>query len=133
MRSCLLLATLLAALAGCAQIDASSKSLPPKTPAPAPPRPTAAPAPAPPLRPELSAGEEQRLLDDARRKIDDVERRVRELEGRQMKPPQEEMFRTAKSLLEEARSAFGARDYQRAANLANKARALSDDLASVTK
>lgn len=131
MRRGLLLAAALAALSGCAQLAAISKS-PPKAPAQPPPRP-ASPAPAAPLRPELSAEEEHRLVEDARRKIDGVERLVRELEGRQMKPPQQEMFRTAKNLLEEAKSAFGARDYQRAANLANKAGALSDDLASVTK
>ncbi len=100
-----------------------------------PPRPAPAPAPqrTPPLRPELSAGEERKLIEEATRKIDDVERLFRELDGRRLKPPQQEVLLTAKNLLAEAKSALGARDYHRAANLASKARTLSDDLAAATK
>ena len=49
-----------------------------------------------------------------------------------MKPPQQEALRTAKSFLDQARSALDQRDYQRAANLASKARTLTDDLAAGT-
>jgi hypothetical protein len=147
------------ALAGCASTPvapkASEATSPPKVPAPeqpavvqpvtspTPPPPAAqslprpAPAPAraskPPLRPELPAGEERRLIEEATRQIDDVERLFRELDGRPLKPPQQEVLLTAKNLLAEAKSALGARDYHRAANLASKARTLSDDLASSTK
>lgn len=132
------LAVALILLSGCAQIEAIFKPPvpPPERPAPAasPPSPPSPPsAPSPPLRPQLSAEEEQRLTEDARRKIGEVDRLLQELEGRQMKPQQKEMFLTAKDFLDQARSALGARDYQRAANLASKARALSDDLATLTK
>ena len=72
-------------------------------------------------------------MEDAKRKIGEVDRLLRELEGRPMKPQQKEMFLTAKDFLDQARSALGARDYQRAVNLASKAQALSDDLAALTK
>ena len=124
------LAVVLILLSGCAQIEAIFKrpAPPPERPAPA-----ATSPPSLPLRPQLSAEEEQRLAEDARRKIGEVDRLVRELEGRQMKPQQTEMFVTAKDFLDQARSALEARDYQRAVNLASKARALSDDLAALTK
>ena len=96
------------------------------------PKPAAAPAPGA-LRPELSAEEEQRLLEAARQNIGDVARLLSDLEGRQLKAPQQEAIRTAKNFLDQARSALDQRDYQRAANLASKARALTDDLAGTTK
>jgi len=89
--------------------------------------------PQPPLRPELSLEEEQRLAEGARQNIGHVERLVAELEGRPLKPPQREALQTAKSFLEQARTALGQRDYPRAANLASKARALTDDLAATSK
>ena len=88
--------------------------------------------PAGPLRPEAAA-EEQRLLESTRQSIGDVTRAVDELERRSMKPPQQEALRTAKSFIDQARSALDQRDYQRAANLASKARALTDDLATATR
>ena len=45
----------------------------------------------------------------------------------------QEALRTAKNFLDQARSALDQRDYQRAANLATKARALTDDVAGATK
>ncbi|PYN82076.1 MAG: hypothetical protein DMD96_08590 [Candidatus Rokuibacteriota bacterium] len=62
-----------------------------------------------------------------------MEKLLGELEGRQMKPRQQETIRTAKNFLDQARTALGQRDYQRAANLASKARALTDDLGGTTK
>jgi hypothetical protein len=100
---------------------------------PATPGTPAGASPHPPLRPELSPEEEQRLAEGARKNIGDVERLVAELEGRPLKEPQREALRTAKSFLEQARTALGQRDYPRAANLASKARALTDDLAATTK
>ena len=139
MKRGVLLAVVLILLSACAQIEAIFKrpASPPERAAPStpPPAPSASPPapPAPPVRPQLSAEEEQRLIEDARRKIGEVDRLLRGLEGRQMKPQQKEMFLTAKDFLDQARSALGARDYQRAVNLASKAQALSDDLAAVTK
>ncbi len=124
-----LLAVALMALYGCGVgTEATFK----KSPA-APGTPPARTAPQPPLRPELSAEEEQRLAEGARQKIGDVERLVAELEARPLKPPQREALQTAKSFLEQARTALGQRDYPRAANLASKARALADDLAATSK
>jgi hypothetical protein len=80
------------------------------------------------LRPEVSAAEEQRLLETTRQSIGDVERALVELEGRSMKPPQQEALRMARSFLDQARSALDQRDYPRAANLASKARALTNDM-----
>ena len=124
-----LLAVALMALYGCgAGTDATLK----RSPAAPGTRP-AGTAPQPPLRPELSPEEEQRLAEGARQNIGDVERLVAELEGRPLKPPQREALQTAKSFLEQARTALGQRDYPRAANLASKARALTDDLAAKPK
>ena len=55
------------------------------------------------------------------------------LEGRTLKPPQQETLKTAKNFLDQAKSALDQRDYQRAANLAGKARALTVVLAGATK
>jgi len=142
-------------LSACAGTDAVPRK-PTATPAPAAPASTA-PAPAAPtttasppagaptapksgttspsgaLRPEVSAEEEHRLAQSTKQSIGDVARIVGELEGRTMKPPQQEALRTAKNFLDQARSALDQRDYQRAANLASKARALTDDVAGATK
>jgi hypothetical protein len=130
-------------LAGCAGNEAVvKKPAAPAAPAtsaasPAPP-PTAAPrpggtSPAGPLRPEVPPAEEQRLLDSTQQNITDVARTLGGLEGRALKPPQQESLRTAKNFLDQARSALDQKDYQRAANLAGKARALTDDLVAATK
>ena len=107
------------------------------SPAPTPAAPAAsrpgATSPGGPLRPEVPPAEEQRLLDSTQQNIVDVARTLGQLEGRALKPPQQESLRTAKSFLDQARSALDQKDYQRAANLAGKARALTDDLAAATK
>ena len=77
--------------------------------------------------------EEQRLADGARQDIGDTARRITELEARPLKPPQKEALLNAKSFLDQAQVALGQRDYPRAANLASKARALTDDLAATLK
>lgn len=102
-------------------------------PVSAPPSRSPAPAPTGPLRPEVPPAEEQRLLESTRQNIVDVARTVGELEGRSLKPAQQESLRTAKNFLDEARTALDQKDYQRAANLASKARALTDDLAGAAK
>ena len=136
-RLILLPVSALALLSGCATnaavrtppAPAASPTPPPAAPAP----PKSGTSPAGPLRPEVSAAEEQRLLESTRQSIGDVTRAVDELERRPMKPPQQEALRNAKSFIDQARSALDQRDYQRAANLASKARALTDDLASATR
>jgi hypothetical protein len=139
----LLSASALLFLSGCAGNEAVVKK-----PAPAAPTTAASPTPTPtapaatrpgstssagPLRPEVPPAEEQRLLDSTQQNIVDVARTLGEIEGRALKPPQQESLRTAKNFLDQARSALDQKDYQRAANLAGKARALTDDLAAATK
>lgn len=133
-------ASALLLLSGCAANEAVVKKPAPattvtpvpqsaSTPAPRP----AAPAPTETLRPEVPPAEEQRLLESTRQNITDVARTLGDLEGRPLKPPQQETLRTAKNFLDQARSALDQKDYQRAANLASKARALTDDLAGAAK
>ena len=137
----LLPASALLFLSGCAGNEAIVKKPAPAAPttaasptptAPAATRPGAT-SPAGPLRPEVPPAEEQRLLDSTQQNIVDVARTLGEIEGRALKPPQQESLRTAKNFLDQARSALDQKDYQRAANLAGKARALTDDLAAATK
>jgi hypothetical protein len=131
-------------LSGCAGNDAVVK----KPAAPAAPPTAASPAPTPAataasrssatapvgaLRPEVPPAQEQKLLESTQQNIVDVARALGDLEGRALKPPQQESLRTAKSFLDQARSALDQKDYQRAANLASKARALTDDLAGAAK
>ena len=73
------------------------------------------------------------VADGARQNIGDVARLIAELEGRSLKPPQKEALENAKTFLDQARTALDQRDYRRAANLASKARALTDDLAATSK
>ena len=131
------LVALLRGAGGRAQTDALLKK-PADPPMAATPRPAAPAAPRPspqqpPLRQELSPEEEHRLAEGARQKIGDVARLLGELEGRSLKPPQQEALQSAKNFLDQARTALSQRDYPRAANLASKARALTDDLAATSK
>ena len=70
----------------------------------------------------------RRLQDDAQRRIEESERLLRQLEGRPFAPKDLETLRLAQSLVEQARKALGSQEYERAANLAAKARTLADDL-----
>jgi hypothetical protein len=132
----LFLALVLAAGCG-AQTDALVKRPPEpppgSAPRPAPPPPGSRPATQPPLRQELSPEEEHRLAEGARQNIGDVARLLAELEGRSLKPPQQEALQNARTFLDQARTALAQRDYPRAANLASKARALTDDVAATSK
>jgi hypothetical protein len=70
----------------------------------------------------------RRLQDEAQRGIEETERRLRQLDGRPLVPKDLETLRLAQGLLEQARRALGGQEYERAANLAAKARTLADDL-----
>ena len=135
-RHLLLLGALLA-LSGCAQVQALFA--PARRPAPAPPAVTAPPpapaaaAPGPPiavLTPQLPTDQERRLRDDAQRKLDETARLIRQLEGRPLRPRDRETLALAQGLLDQGRKALVAEEYERAANLAAKARTLADDLAA---
>jgi hypothetical protein len=111
--------------------------MPHATPSPAPapvpaPATTAAPAapvpPGPPLTASLPLAEVRRLLDETNRRIEETERLLRQLDGRPLAPKDLDMLRLTQGLVEQARRALGGQEYERAANLAAKARTLADDL-----
>jgi len=108
----------------------------PATPSP-PPAPvpaaasTAPPAvPGPPLTASLPPGEVRRLQEETNRRIEETERLLRQLDGRVLAPKDLELLRLAQGLVEQARRALGGQEYERAANLATKARTLADDLST---
>jgi hypothetical protein len=70
----------------------------------------------------------RRLRDDAQRRIEEAERLLRQLEGRPLAPNDLETLRLAQSLLDQARKALGGEEFERAVNLAAKARTLADDV-----
>jgi outer membrane biosynthesis protein TonB len=102
----------------------------PQPPAPAH-VPAAPPAPAsPPLTASLPPAEARRLQEEAQRGIDDTEKLLRQLESRPLAPKDLETLRLAQGLVEQARKALSGQEYERAANLAAKARTLADDLST---
>jgi hypothetical protein len=102
--------------------------IPPPPPTPAPARPPAGAGPA--LTASLPPAEVRRLQDEAQRRIDEAERLLRQLEGRPVPAKDLETLRLAQSLVTQARKALGGQEYERAANLATKARTLADDLST---
>jgi hypothetical protein len=72
----------------------------------------------------------RRLQDEAVRDIEETDRRLRQLDGRPLPPKDLETLRLAQGLVEQARKALGGQEYERAANLAAKARTLADDIGS---
>jgi hypothetical protein len=82
------------------------------------------------LTASLPPAEVRRLQDEAHRRIEEAERLLRQLEGRPLAAKDLETLRLAQSLVEQARKALGGQEYERAANLAIKARTLADDLST---
>jgi hypothetical protein len=72
--------------------------------------------------------EVRKLQEDAQRRIEDAERLLRQLEGRSLASQELETLRLAQSLIAQARKALGGEEFERAANLAVKARTLAEDL-----
>jgi hypothetical protein len=108
---------------------------PPASPPVPAPAPTVVPAPlpatpGPPLTASLPPAEVRRLQDEAQRGIEETERLLRQLDGRPLAPKDLETLRLAQGLVEQARRALGGQEYERAANLAAKARTLADDLST---
>lgn len=138
MRAGALVAILLLALSGCARIEKilyPPKRSGPATPARVPPSHAPSPAVAPPvpLTPQMSYEEERQLRENAQRKLDETDRLLRQIGGRSLPPKERETFLLAQSFLDQARKALAAHEYERAANLAAKARTLTDDLAASTR
>jgi hypothetical protein len=105
---------------------------PPPIQAPArPPAPAGPPAgPSRALTASLPPAEVRRLQDEAQRRIEEAERLLRQLDARPLPAKDLETLRLAQSLVEQARKALGGQEYERAANLAVKARTLADDLST---
>jgi hypothetical protein len=82
------------------------------------------------LTASLPPAEVRRLQDEAQRAIEETERLLRQLDGRPLVPKDLETLRLAQGLVEQARKALGGQEYERAANLAAKARTLADDLST---
>ncbi len=95
---------------------------------PAPAGPPAGPSRA--LTASLPPAEVRRLQDEAQRRIEEAERLLRQLDARPLPAKDLETLRLAQSLVEQARKALGGQEYERAANLAVKARTLADDLST---
>jgi hypothetical protein len=82
------------------------------------------------LTASLPAAEVRRLQEEAQRAIDETERLLRQLDGRLGAPKDLETLSLAQGLVDQARKALGGQEYERAANLAAKARTLAVDLNS---
>jgi hypothetical protein len=81
------------------------------------------------LSASLPPAEAQRLREDAERRIDASARLLQQVEGRPLTPRDREVLLLARSLVEQAKKALAAEEYERAATLATKAHALAGDLA----
>jgi hypothetical protein len=80
------------------------------------------------LTASLPPAEVRRLQEEANRSIEETERLLRQLNGRPLAPKDLETLHLVQGLVEQARRALGGQEYERAANLAAKARTLADDL-----
>jgi hypothetical protein len=100
-------------------------------PSPGPPALGGTPGGTPPLTASLSADEARKLREDAQRRIEEAEKLLRLIAGRPLAPKDLETLVLAQSLVDQARKALGTEEYERAANLAAKAKTLADDLATV--
>jgi hypothetical protein len=108
---------------------------PPAPPKPAIEQPSTEPAaeasshpPAPQIFPQLSPGEQQIYERNTNDELNVAERNLQQANGRQLNAVQQDLLKTARSYIEQAREASKGGDWARAQNLAHKARLASDDL-----
>ncbi len=115
---------LVAVLAGgCADIQAIF-SPPPATKAP----PTRKEPPPRVLTPGVGREEEDRLRQETTGKIQRVEQTVRQIDQQKLAKSQQETYSSIQDFLAGAKEALSTRDLMRAANLADKAQVLSEEL-----
>lgn len=81
------------------------------------------------LSPQVSPAEEGRLRELAATRIGDAEQLLGRVDQRKLGPDQQQTLSTVHSFLAKAREALSVNDFQRAVNLADKARILADELA----
>lgn len=120
-------------------VPAGSAAPPRAVPVPAttPATPGPGPGEMPPLAPQLTLrlppDQEQRLREETRRRLDDTEKVIRQLEARPLSSRDRETLALAHSLVDQARKAYQAQEWERAANLSTKARTLAEDLSGSRK
>jgi hypothetical protein len=83
--------------------------------------------------PDVPTDQALRLRDAAQQRLDETHRLLRQLERRPLTPRDRETFALAESLLDQALQALANQEYERAANLADKARTLTDGLTAGTR
>ena len=113
-------------MTGCAE----SKALP-ASPSP-PPSPSAqkdTPPPSQLLSPQADQQQEDRLRRDAAARIERAEQIIKQIDQTKLAKQQQDTFSTIQSFLAKAREAISIKDFQRAYNLADKAKLLAEELA----
>ncbi len=103
-------------------------TLPPAPPAPAAVKEKLPPPPPPLLSPEASREEEARLKQEAKARVEGAEQIVRQIDQKRLAKEQQDTFSTIQSFLSKAREALSLEDFLRAANLADKAQVLAQEL-----
>lgn len=115
-------------ITGCAE----SKVIP-ATPSPPPARSASAqkdpPAPPQVLSPQADQRQEDRLRRDAAARIEGAEQIIKQIDQTKLAKEKQDTFSTIQSFLAKAREAISIKDFQRAYNLADKAKHLAEELA----
>ncbi len=131
-RSIIAMLSLFLAAAGCAQVKALFAPAKPPPPQAVPAQPERREPPAR-LSPQVSSGQEERLLDEATSKIQGAERTLLSIDERKLTSDQQETYQTIQSFLTQARAALSRKDFPRAINLSQKAQVLSDELSQTKR
>lgn len=87
--------------------------------------------PAPPqvLSPQADQQQEDRLRRDAAARIEGAEQIIKQIDQTKLAKEKQDTFSTIQSFLAKAREAISIKDFQRAYNLADKAKHLAEELA----
>ncbi len=102
---------------------------PTRPPAPPISEPAKKEAPPPPvLSPQVGRVEEDRLKQQARTRIAGAERVVKQIDRRKLGKEDQETYVTIQSFLSKAKDALSTNDFLRAANLADKAQVLANEM-----
>ncbi len=119
-------------VAGCTQLREIFAPAKPPPPQSVPARPGRLEPPAR-LSPQVSSGQEERLLDEANSKIQGAERTLLLIDERNLTSDQQETYHTVQSFLAQAKTAVSRKDFPLAINLSQKAQILSDELSQAKR
>jgi hypothetical protein len=86
------------------------------------------PPPPPVLSPQVGKREEDRLRQDATARIERAEQIVQQIDQKKLAREQQDTFSTVQSFLSKAKEAISSSDFERAYNLADKAKLLAEEL-----